>query len=62
VLHLPKSSAAVLASMAEQGISGGFNLQPHYPQLGNTILVCATETKTDEDLQRFVAALRHALH
>ena len=61
VLHLPKSSAKVLAVMAEQGISGGFDLQPHYPQLGNAILVCATETKTPEDLQRYVAALRHAL-
>lgn len=62
VLHLPASSARVLDSMAGQGISGGFDLQPHYPQLGNAILVCATETKTGEDLQRFVAALRHALH
>ena len=62
VLRLPKASATVLASMAEQGVSGGYNLQPHYPQLGNAILVCATETKTGEDLQRFVAALRHALH
>ena len=62
VLHLPDSSAKVLNSMAEQGVTGGFNLQPHYPQLGNAILVCATETKTGEDLQRFVAALRHALH
>jgi len=62
VLHLPESSAKVLNSMAEQGVSGGFDLQPHYPQLGNAILVCATETKTGEDLQRFVAALRHALH
>ena len=61
VLRLPKSSAAVLAGMAGQGVSGGFDLQPHYPQLGNAILVCATETKTDEDLQRYVAALRHAL-
>jgi glycine dehydrogenase subunit 1 len=62
VLHLPDSSAKVLNSMAEQGVTGGFDLQPHYPQLGNAILVCATETKTGEDLQRFVAALRHALH
>ena len=62
VLHLPKSPATVLASMAEQGVSGGFDLQPHYPQLGNAILVCATETKTIQDLQRYVAALRHALH
>jgi len=62
VLHLPASSAKVLNSMTEQGVSGGFDLQPHYPQLGNAILVCATETKTGEDLQRYVAALRHALH
>jgi glycine dehydrogenase subunit 1 len=61
VLQLPKPSAAVLASMAEQGVLGGFDLQPHYPQLGNAILVCATETKTNEDLQRYVDALRHAL-
>ena len=62
VLHLPGSSARVLESMAGQGISGGYDLQPHYPQLGNAILVCATETKTVEDIQRYVAALRHALH
>ncbi|MBI1887561.1 MAG: aminomethyl-transferring glycine dehydrogenase subunit GcvPA [Nitrosomonadales bacterium] len=62
VLHLPKSSAKVLVSMADQGISGGYDLKPHYPQLGNAILVCATETKTNEDIQRYVAALRHALH
>ena len=62
VLHLSESSARVLKSMAGQGISGGFDLQPHYPQLGNAILVCATETKTGEDLQRYVAALRHALN
>lgn len=61
VLHLPKPSARVLASMAEQGVSGGFDLKPLYPQLGDAILVCATETKTQEDLQRYVAALRHAL-
>jgi glycine dehydrogenase subunit 1 len=61
VFQLHKPSAAVLASMAEQGVLGGYDLQPHYPQLGNAILVCATETKTDEDLQRYVTALRNAL-
>ncbi len=61
VLHLPKASAEVLARMAQQGVLGGFDLQPHYPHLGNAILVCSTETKTAEDLQRYVDALRHAL-
>ena len=62
VLHLPESSTKVLSSMADQGISGGYDLQPHYPQMGNAILVCATETKTAGDLQRYVDALRAALN
>ncbi|MBU1776026.1 MAG: glycine dehydrogenase, partial [Gammaproteobacteria bacterium] len=62
VLHLPKPSAEVLAKMQEQGVLGGFDLQPHYPQLGNAILVCATETKTSDDIEKYVAALRHALN
>ena len=61
VLQLSRSSADVLASMAKQGVLGGYDLQPHFPQLGNSILVCATETKIPEDLQRYVAALRSAL-
>jgi glycine dehydrogenase subunit 1 len=62
VLHLDKPVAAVLASMQGQGILGGYDLSAHYPQLGQTLLVCATETKTEEDLARYTAALRHALH
>ena len=62
VLHLEKNAAAVLASMQEQGILGGYDLSPHYPELGQALLVCATETKTEEDLARYTAALRLAVH
>jgi len=62
VLHLNKPVAAVLASMQAQGILGGYDLSAHYPQLGQTMLVCATETKTEADLQRYTEALRKALH
>ncbi len=61
VLQLPKPAAEVLASMADAGILGGYDLSADYPELGNALLVCATETKTEEDLQQFVAALRAAL-
>lgn len=61
-LHLNKPVAPVLASMQAQGILGGYDLSVHYPQLGHALLVCATETKTDGDLQRYTEALRHALH
>jgi glycine dehydrogenase subunit 1 len=62
VLHLAKPAASVLAKMEAQGVLGGYNLSESYPQLGSAILVCATETKTDADLQQYVAALRMALN
>jgi len=62
VLQLPKPAAAVLEKMELQGVLGGYSLSEHYNQLGNAILVCATETKTDTDLQRYTDALRVALN
>lgn len=62
VLQLPKPAAEVLAKMAAQGVLGGYDLSAYYPRLGNAILVCATETKTAEDLQRYITALQHALN
>ncbi|MDR2195581.1 MAG: glycine dehydrogenase, partial [Gallionellaceae bacterium] len=60
VLQVDKSAAEVLAAMRAQGVLGGYDLSEHYPQLDNAILVCATETKTEEDLGRYVAALQSA--
>ncbi len=62
VLKLEKPVAQVLASMQAQGVLGGLDLSAHYPQLGHALLVCATETKTEADIQRYTDALRQALH
>ncbi|MBS0484027.1 MAG: hypothetical protein JSS06_02225, partial [Proteobacteria bacterium] len=43
------------------GILGGFDLSAYYPELGNALLVCVTETKTAADLQNYAAALKQAL-
>lgn len=61
VLRLDAPVAPVLERMAAQGVLGGVALEDDYPELGAALLVCATETKTDEDLQRYVEALRGAL-
>jgi glycine dehydrogenase subunit 1 len=61
VLRLPKAVAPVLAHMAANGVLGGFDLSSDYPELGNALLVCATETKTDADIARYAAALDAAL-
>jgi len=61
VLTLPKPTADVLTKLKQKGILGGFDLSAHYPELGNALLVCVTETKTAADLQNYAAALKQAL-
>jgi glycine dehydrogenase subunit 1 len=61
VLLLDRSVAPVLSRLAAQGILGGLDLSAYYPELGHALLVCATETKTPDDLARYVSALERAL-
>jgi glycine dehydrogenase subunit 1 len=61
VLRLDRPVGPVLEALAEQDILGGFNLSDNNPELGNALMVCATETKTDADIEAYVAALRGIL-
>lgn len=56
-LRLPSSVQKVLEMFLTEQILGGYNLQETYPELGNALLVCATETKIPEDLTRFLTTL-----
>ena len=47
--------------LAARGILGGLDLAPYYPELGPALLVCATETKTAEDIERYRAHLSEAM-
>lgn len=61
VLRLPASATDILARMASHGILGGYNLAENYPELGEAILVCVTETKSPEDIARYAKVLQEAL-
>lgn len=61
VLRLDRPVAPVLTKLAAQDILGGLDLSAEFPELGNALLVCATETKSDADLESYVAALRATL-
>ncbi|HEX7028767.1 MAG TPA: aminomethyl-transferring glycine dehydrogenase subunit GcvPA [Gammaproteobacteria bacterium] len=61
VLRLNRPVQDVLAAMADEGVLGGYALGKDYPELGEALLVCATETKTEADLDRYAAALSRAL-
>jgi glycine dehydrogenase subunit 1 len=61
VLLLDRPVPAVLESLAARGIVGGYDLTPHYPALGPALLVCATETRTDEDIELYARTLAETL-
>jgi glycine dehydrogenase subunit 1 len=62
VLRLNRPVEPVLETLAANNILGGFDLSRNYPELGDALLVCATETKTDADLEAYATALASALH
>lgn len=58
VVCLDRPVAPVLEALAARDILGGFDLAKDFPELGNALLVCATETKNADDLAAYHAALR----
>ena len=61
VLQLPIPAADVISTLGDEGILAGFELKQDYPELGHALLVCATETKTAEDIELFAGKLANAL-
>ena len=52
-LRLPAPAADILRSLAAHGLLGGYDLSRDYPELGDAVLVCATELRTEEDLDNY---------
>lgn len=61
VLKLKDNAHDVLRALRAQGILGGLDISGWYPELGQAILVCVTETKTDDDLDRYVQQMERIL-
>jgi glycine dehydrogenase subunit 1 len=61
-LLLERPVRPVLEALASRGIQGGLDLAEYYPELGPGLLVCATETKTSADIDRYAKALAECLH
>ena len=61
VLQLDRPVAPLLESLAAEGIVGGHDLARDYPELGHALLVCATETRTAEDIQTYARTLARVL-
>ncbi|SFH56036.1 glycine dehydrogenase (decarboxylating) alpha subunit [Nitrosospira sp. Nsp14] len=62
VISLPAPAEDVLDRLKTERILGGLNLRDFYPELGNAMLVCATETKTSGDLENYAERLKKAIN
>lgn len=60
-IKLDRDVEKVLKILEQQNILGGYDLRHDYPELGNALLVCATETKTTADLDFYAKVLQNAL-
>ncbi len=61
VLDLPKPWAAVDAGLRAKGIVGGYGLEADYPGIGSAALVCVTELRTKDEIDRLARALREVV-
>ena len=61
VLQLEKPAAEVLAVLLEHGILGGYDLANDYPELGDAIMVCTTEMRSEADIQAYVDAMQQVM-
>ncbi|MBP9590540.1 MAG: aminomethyl-transferring glycine dehydrogenase subunit GcvPA [Steroidobacteraceae bacterium] len=57
VLLLDRPVAGVLEALAARGIVGGCDVSARHPSLGHALLVCATETRTPDDIDAYARAL-----
>lgn len=58
VMQFDLPLADIQRALSAQGIIGGYALAEDYPELGNSLLVCATETKTAADLDAYSEHLK----
>ena len=57
VLRLAAPTADILRSLAAHNVLGGYDLSEDYPELGNALLVCATEMRTAADIEDYAKKL-----
>ena len=57
VLECPRPVEEVLQKLKQAHIIGGYPLEQHYPELKNSLLVCATELNSQEEMDRLTHKL-----
>lgn len=61
LLRFNQPASSILQQLHDAGIAGGYPVESHYPGLKNTILVCATELRTDEEIAHYANSLKQIM-
>ena len=61
VIRLHRPVEEIVAVLEENHIQAGFVLNGFYPELQGSLLVCVTETKIDQDCEKYAAWMSRAL-
>jgi len=61
VIQTEKDVESIIEELSKQDIIAGVNLSENYPELGNVMSICVTETKTNKDIDSYVTALKAVL-
>jgi glycine dehydrogenase subunit 1 len=56
-LRLPASAKELLRPLAAHNLLGGLDLSRDYPELGDALLICATEKRTKEEMDNYAEIL-----
>ena len=61
VLRLAAPAEDILRSLAAHNVLGGYDLGGEYPELGEAILVCATELRSDAEMDEYATKLARVM-
>ncbi|MEN8177127.1 MAG: aminomethyl-transferring glycine dehydrogenase subunit GcvPA [Pseudomonadota bacterium] len=61
VLRLPIDAKDALKLLAAHNVLGGYDLSQDYPELGNAVLVCATELRNEDDIESYRSKLERVI-
>ena len=62
LLQFDRPVDSLLTELGQFGIEGGYPVENHFPSLKNTLLVCATELRTEEEINHYVQSLETIMH
>lgn len=58
VIDLPVNAETFVTEMEKEGIDAGYFLGEYHSDLANSIMVCATEIHTSEDIKEYIEATK----